>query len=164
MKRTKRAFEKHDILFWLGLPYAIIGGVFAVIGLTVAVLSQEWIFGLCFGGIGLIFLILGIIFLCRESRKRQTAKQLFESGRYIWGEVIELIPNYNVRINNRHPYIAKVRYVDAAGMVHIFKSPDIFQYLDQTVLHKQVKIYVEDDRYDRYYVDMDEILFKVQEH
>ena len=63
MKRTKRAFEKHDILFWLGLPYAIIGGVFAVIGLTVAVLAQEWIFGLCFGGIGLIFLILGIIFL-----------------------------------------------------------------------------------------------------
>lgn len=164
MKRTKRAFEKHDILFWLGLPYAIIGGVFAVIGLTVAVLAQEWIFGLCFGGIGLIFLILGVIFLRRESRKRQTAKQLFESGRYIWGEVIELIPNYNVRINNRHPYIAKVRYVDAAGMVHIFKSPDIFQYLDQTVLHKQVKIYVEDDRYDRYYVDMDEILFKVQEH
>ena len=164
MKRTKRAFEKHDILFWLGLPYAIIGGVFAVIGLTVAVLAQEWIFGLCFGGIGLIFLILGIIFLRRESRKRQTAKQLFESGRYIWGEVIELIPNYNVRINNRHPYIAKVRYVDAVGMVHIFKSPDIFQYLDQTVLHKQVKIYVEDDRYDRYYVDMDEILFKVQEH
>lgn len=164
MKRTKRAFEKHDILFWLGLPYAIIGGVFAVIGLTVAVLAQEWIFGLCFGGIGLIFLILGIIFLRRESRKRQTAKQLFESGRYIWGEVIELIPNYNVRINNRHPYIAKVRYVDAAGMVHIFKSPDIFQYLDQTVLHKQVKIYVEDDRFEKYYVDMDEILPDVREH
>ena len=164
MKRTKRAFEKHDILFWLGLPYAIIGGVFAVIGLTVAVLAQEWIFGLCFGGIGLVFLILGIIFLRRESRKRQTAKQLFESGRYIWGEVIELTPNYNVRINNRHPYIAKVRYVDAVGTIHIFESPNLYRYPDTSVLQKQVKVYVEDDRFEKYYVDMDEILPDVREH
>ena len=61
MRQNKKAFEKHDILFWLGLPYSIMGGVFAVIGLTVMILSGEWIFGLCFGGIGLIFLVLGII-------------------------------------------------------------------------------------------------------
>lgn len=165
MRKNKRAFEKHSVLFWLGLPYSIMGGLFVVIGIVVGlVILQEWIFGLCFGGIGLVFLILGIVFLKREHRKRQIARKLFEDGRYIWGEVVEVAPNYNIRVNNRHPYVAKVRYVDTAGMVHIFKSPDIFQYLDETVLHKQVKIYVEDDRYDRYYVDMDEILFKVQEH
>ena len=140
------------------------GGVFAVIGLTVMILSGEWVFGLCFGGIGLIFLVLGIIFLRRDHRRRQTARKLYENGRYIWGEVVELAPNYNIRVNNRHPYVAKIRYVDGAGVVHIFTSPNLYRYPDGSVLQKSVKVYVEDDTFQRYYVDMDEILPDVREH
>ena len=164
MRQNKKAFEKHDILFWLGLPYSIMGGVFAVIGLTVMILSREWIFGLCFGGIGLIFLVLGVIFLRRDHRRRQAARRLYENGRYIWGEVVELAPNYNIRVNNRHPYVAKIRYVDGAGIVHIFTSPNLYRYPDGSVLQKSVKVYVEDDTFQRYYVDMDEILPDVREH
>lgn len=164
MKNAKKAYEKHDIMFWLGLPYTILGGVFTAVGLVAGILSGEWIFAVCFSGIGLIFLVLGIVFLSRERKKRQAAKRLYESGRYIWGEVVETTPNYNIRVNNRHPYVAKVRYVDAAGVIHIFTSGNLYRYPDFSVMHRQVKVYVEDDRYQAYYVDMDEILPDVQEH
>lgn len=80
------------------------------------------------------------------------------------GEVVEITPNYNIRVNNHHPYVAKVRYVDAAGVIHIFTSGNLYRYPDFSVMHRQVKVYVEDDRYQAYYVDMDEILPDVQEH
>lgn len=68
MKNTKKAYEKHDIMFWLGLPYAILGGVFVVIGLVAGVQLGEWLFTVCFSGIGLIFLCWEWYF-CPEKEK-----------------------------------------------------------------------------------------------
>lgn len=154
-------------VFILGIVYTLLGGIFVVVGaiLTTILYEQETrMVGIIFASIGSIFLILGIVFLVIRNRKKKTAQRLIDGGKYLWAEIVELVPDYNVRINNRYPYIARARYVDGNGTVHIFKSNNLYGYVDDSVLHQQVKVYIEDNSFKKYYMDINEILPKVEEH
>lgn len=154
-------------VFILGIVYTLLGGIFVIVGaiLTAILYEQDArMVGIIFASIGSIFLILGIVFLIIQNCKKKTAQRLMDSGKYLWAEVIELVPNYNVRVNNRHPYVARARYVDGNGTVHIFKSHNLYGYVDESVLHQQVKIYTEDNSLKKYYMDIEEVLPKVEEH
>lgn len=154
-------------VFILGIVYTLLGGIFVVVGaiLTAILYEQETrMVGIIFASIGSIFLILGIVFLVIRNRKKKIAQRLIDGGKYLWAEIVELVPDYNVRINNRHPYIARARYVDGNGTVHIFKSYHLYGYVEESVLYQQVKVYIEDNSFKKYYMDIDEILPKVEEH
>lgn len=155
-----------SVLMILGIIYAVLGAIFLVVGKIVyrAVLEQGRIVGGIFAGIGSIFFILGVIFLILEGRKRRQIYRLLETGQYIEGEITDYKVNFNVTINNRHPYIVIARYLDPYGATHIFKSRNIYQYLEPSIIGRTVKIYVEDDTYSPYYVDMSEILSQYVEH
>lgn len=154
-------------VFILGIVYTLLGGIFVVVGaiLTAILYEQETrMVGIIFASIGSIFLILGIVFLVIRNRKKKIAQRLIDGGKYLWAEIVELVPDYNVRVNNRHPYIAHARYVDGNGTVHIFKSYHLYGYVEESVLYQQVKVYIEDNSFKKYYMDIDEILPKVEEH
>lgn len=163
----KKAKIRLNALWLLGIIYTILGGAFVLMGLVTALVtgdSDARLVGGIFAGIGSIFLVLGIMFLAIEIRKLRRANQLLEAGRFLWAEVIDCMPNYNVRINGRHPYTVVVRYVDGRGTVHLFKSGSLRMYVDPSAFGKQVKVYYEDESYKHYYVDVDSILQNVVEH
>ncbi len=162
---NRRKFGK-SALAVIGIIYLILGSVFLVLGLSLllAVPGDGRMIGGIFAGIGGIFALLGIIFLLVERRKNRQALRLLEGGRYIEGEIADFQINYNVSLNNRHPMIAVVRYADINGVVHVFRSRNIYQYLDPSLIGKTVKVYVEDDSFQKYYVDMSEALSQTIEH
>lgn len=154
-------------LLIIGIVYTILGGVFVTLGIVLAVAlwnTEEKMIGLIFGGIGSIFLVLGIVFLIIEIRKKRRADRILAEGRYVWGEIVDCVPNFNVRINGRHPYIAVARYTDPRGMSHVFKSRSLNIYREPDMIGKQVKIYYDNDSFKYYYIDMDGVLPNFIEH
>lgn len=163
----KKAKLGMSALLLIGAVYAVLGGVFVVLGTALLICLGEQdvrLVGVVFSGIGSVFLLLGILFLTIEGGKKRRANKLLAGGRYVWGEIVELVPNFNVRINNRHPYIAVVRYRDIYGVEHIFRSTNLRIYPDPALTGRKVKVYVRDERYKPYYVDMDEVLMRYVEH
>ena len=155
-------------LLIVGSIFTILGAVFLATGVIIYYALEEEegaiLFLLIFGGIGLLFFVLGVIFLIVELKKKLRNDKLLGAGNYVMAEVLEVTLNYNVAVNRRHPYIVRCRYQDMYGNVHIFKSRDL--YFDPTDLFKDqmVKVYVDGDNYKRYYVDIDEVLPNVIEY
>lgn len=163
----KKARIGQSALMIIGIIYTALGGTFVILGIALAALlrdSDAFMVGLIFGGIGAIFLILGIIFLIVELCKKKRSDALLASGHYILGEVVDIAANINVNVNGRYPYHIIVQYIDPHGVRHIFRSPGLRIFRDPELLGKKVKVYVENDNFKHYYVDVDEILPKYVEH
>lgn len=151
----------------LGAIYTPLGGFFVGIGIFLAAHfwgTENQMIGNIFILLGSPFLLLGILFLILVFRKKRRNDRLLNQGRFIWGEVINCEPNYNVRINGRCPYIVQVRYRDAAGVNHLFKSDSINLIGGPDLLGMRVKVYIEDDTYKHYYVDIEDGLPSYIEH
>ena len=163
----KKARIGQSALLIIGIIYTALGGTFVILGIALSALlrdSDAFMVGLIFGGIGAIFLILGIIFLIVELCKKKRSDALLASGHYILGEVVDIAANINVNVNGRYPYHIIVQYIDPHGVRHIFRSPGLRIFRDPELLGKKVKVYVENDNFKHYYVDVDEILPKYVEH
>lgn len=163
----KKARIGRSALLIIGIIYTALGGTFVILGAALAALlrdSDAFMVGLIFGGIGAIFLILGIIFLIVELCKKKRSDALLASGHYVLGEVVDIAANINVNVNGRYPYHIIVQYIDPHGVRHIFKSPSLRIFRDPELLGKKGKVYVENDNFKHYYVDVDEILPKYVEH
>ena len=155
-------------LLIVGSVFTILGAVFLATGVIIYYALEEEegaiLFLLIFGGIGLLFFVLGVIFLIVELKKKLRNDKLLNAGNYVMAQIMEVSLNYNVTVNRRHPYIVRCRYEDMYGNVHIFKSRDLF--FDPTDLLKVrlVKVYVDGENYKHYYVDIDGVLPNVIEH
>lgn len=163
----KKARIGRSALLIIGIIYTALGGTFVILDIALAALlrdSDAFMVGLIFGGIGAIFLILGIVFLIVELCKKRRSDALLASGHYILGEVVDIAANINVNVNGRYPYHIIVQYIDPHGVRHIFRSPGLRIFRDPELLGKKVKVYVENDNFKHYYVDVDEILPKYVEH
>ena len=164
----KRAKMGWNALRVIGIVYAILGGVFLLAGAGMFFLGggelELTIVGGVFILIGGIFGLLGGIFLAVEYGKRRRANRLIAAQKYIWGQVVDCQINYNVRINGRSPVVFLVKYVDSRGTTHIFRSHGVNTYRDPDYIGKQVKVYVSDDSFRHYYVDVEELLPNTVEH
>lgn len=154
---------------WIvSLVFALIGLVYLVIGCSLflgASDEEARIVASVFIPLGIVFLIAGgCIFLARRAKGRRAAK-IVASGRYLWAQIVEFRPNYNVRFNGRSPYMVVVRYTDGQGRHHIFKSESMMKLCpDPSLYGKQVKVYYEDDSFRHYYVDTQGLAGNVIEH
>lgn len=155
-------------LLIVGSIFTILGAVFLATGVIIyyALKEEEGaiLFLLIFGGIGLLFFVLGVIFLIVELKKKLRNDKLLGAGNYVMAEVLEVTLNYNVAVNRRHPYIVRCRYQDMYGNVHIFKSRDLFFNPTDLLKDRMVKVYVDGENYKHYYVDIDGVLPNVIEH
>ena len=146
------------ILGFMGTDYLILG-----VCLWMNLEEEVCIIGIIFTAVGGLLLLLALIFLMIVLKKHRNTQKLVEAGRYIWGDVVDCVPNYNVRVNGRHPYRLIVQYRDAMGTIHIFKSRDIYTYIVPAALNRKVKVYVSED-YKQYYVDAEDALALIVEH
>ena len=142
--------------------------IFGIMGLVYLGISIPMLLIDDFSSVFVIPLIFSIVadILCSiaavmgylEIKKRRQIDRMIQDNRYIWGEVVDISQNFNVRINNRHPYVVTVRYQDRRGMIHNFNSRNIMHYVDRAIMGKQVRVYYADDSFKTYHVDIDPLL------
>lgn len=164
--------RKRYIPFWSASRILIL--VFGMLGIGYLLIGGA----LCFWSdkddgalVGTIFLLLSAVFLlpavCIQIRlwvRERKARMLVQAGKYLWGEIVQIMPNYHVHINEQCLYNILVRYASPDGTIHIFKSPGHRIYPDPSIIGKQVRVYYADTRFKSYYVYLDGVLPQVVEH
>lgn len=156
-----------DALLIIGIIFSILGPVFIAIGILLFFTQngeEAIIFLSIYGGMGFIFLVIGLIFLAVKIKEKQRSNRLLRFGNYIMAEISETRINYNVRVNGRSPYVVECQYRDMEGNVHIFKSRYLYFNPETLFQDTMVKVYVEGDNYKHYYVDIDGVLPHVIRH
>ena len=154
----------------VGIVFTIIGAIFLVLGIVMGIgLRSEMGVGsiaflFAFGGMGLLFFTLGLVFLITLGNQKKNAKRLLENGNYVIAEIFDISQNYNVSVNNKHPFIVSCKYEAMDGVVHIFKSRYLYFNPEPLLKNNVVRVYVDNDNFKKYYVDIDEVLPTIVEH
>lgn len=108
-------------------------------------------------GVSIPFLIMGIVFLLVLKAKQNKKQNLLQNGRMVEAVVTGGQINYNVQVNNRHPWKLECKYEDPyTGATYLFSSNNIwkdpFLYVGQSV-----KVYMDRENPRKYYVDVDSL-------
>ncbi len=154
----------------VGIVFSIMGAVFLVLGIVIGIgLRKELgvesvIFTFSFGGMGLLFFVLGISFLIALGKKKKTAQRLLDNGNYIIAEICDISRVYNVQVNGQCPYVISCKYEAMDGTVHVFKSRYLYYNPESLLKNNVVRVYVDNDNFKNYYVDIDEVLPKIVNH
>ena len=155
----------------VGFIFTPIGAFFTLIAFLVWKLKPEWndpvgsvVFQSVFGGLGLIFLFLGLIFLGLDLHRRALLRRAYYSGNCVEAEIIRSVPQTNVSTYKGQPFVVECAYTDPSGIVHIYHSR--YLYTDVTDLLKSDEVPVYTDRYDYSvgFVDVDAILPEIRVH
>lgn len=169
-----------NVFFIVGIIFTIMGAIFTVVGIgitmgfyihggtmTVNGVPTYYepgtmgmgaaLFLAIFGGIGLIFVALGIIFLVISIRRIKTIERLKNDGVYVNARISAVERNLSVKINNRHPYYVLCEYEDIySGSIHEFRSDNILNNPGD-VVGTNITVYVDNNNWDLYYVDTESL-------
>ncbi len=140
------------IFFIVGLALAAVGVLVYAMGDRTAVVA----FGIQAG----VWLLLGgggLVYLALRRRRRE---ELLASGVRIQAEITDVYPDASITVNGRRPYRIACRYRDeGTKTIYTFRSePLLFdpgEFLDG---RRTVDVCVDRDRFDRYVVDVTELL------
>ena len=170
-RKPKFSFSALDII---GMIFAPLGLIFVVLGAALTLYGKNhpenmdgdpMLFLFVFSGIGAVFLVLGVVFLILMFCRRSLQSQIFTEGHYIMAQVTSVMPNYNVRVNGRTPYIAECSYTDPdTGVLHLFRSRNIYFDPTSILMDAQVAVYLRPHDYRHYYMDVDAILPQTEHH
>ena len=157
MDRRRRSYEPGP-LFVVGLVFLLFGISALLVALPVLLHVKNAdpdvrFLPFIFLGLGILFLIVGITCMTVLCRRRSRNEQLVKNGFYVTARVRDIYPNENVRINGRSPFVLECHYKDpTTGTVHVFKSENIMFYpIDAK--DTDIRVYVDPQNPDRYYVD-----------
>lgn len=94
----------------------------------IATFGGLYLFPLLFGGLGLVFTAVGIPLAVSGFRKRRTRSRLLRSGSEAWGEIVDIGPDFGVRINRQHPYVVRATWRNPfTGLEHTATSDYIMR-------------------------------------
>lgn len=116
----------------------------------------SWIFG----GVGAAVLITGIILIVASFRKKSRENQLKKTGMRLDARIVGIAVDPRLSSNYQHPYILQCQYEGPGGRVYLFKSGPIWYDPTNLLTDDHVPVYVERENYDRYYVDISQVLPK----
>lgn len=165
-RKAKRGFT---VLLMVGIIFAAIGIGYLI---TVAALfctmkvrrGESAFLMLNFGIMGVIFLFVGGICFAVEIKKQIRATRMRNAGRYVTAEITEISICNGIRINRRHPYVVVCSYQDMEGNIHQFKSRYLYFNPEPLLKDRYVRVYVDEENFRHYYVDIDEVLPNVVGH
>ena len=156
----------------LGFIFAPMGALFLAIGLFVGQSrSARWqspedpvIFRAIFCGIGGIFLLLGLIFLFIDLRRRYLQRRAYNCGNCVDARILGMAAQKNVNTFQGQPRMLEVAWTDGSGVVHVYRSR--YLYTDVTALLKSDTVPVYVDRFNENigFVDIDAVLPEIRIH
>jgi hypothetical protein len=104
--------------------WAIAALVFAIMGVMLTPLGLSLVLGIVTSFVGVPFLLLGLIFLglgiglfLRRLREARLTLRVLREGEAVRGEIVDVVENYSMRINGRHPWDIEYQF-EAAGQIH----------------------------------------------
>lgn len=148
----------------LGLLYLILGIVLWHAGAGDSPDAPQ-IFLCVFGGVGLVFLLVGGGLLWLDFRRRQAQRFAYEGGYSVMAKIAGVRVQKNVRMQHAHPYVVECHYRDPdTGVVHVCFSR--YLYFDPTDLltADQVPVYLNRQDGKTVFVDIDAVLPPTQVH
>lgn len=154
---------------WVCWLLWLMGVIFLGIGILVAFIVQKSgsvspqeaelfypLFLGVFGSFGLGMILAGTIVFVKIRTKEKLHKRLVQDGNYVWADILEIAPNYNMSINGRVSLALRCKYRHSDGQTYLFKS-GYLRFNPENMLINKDKIKVWFDRGDikKYYVDVD---------
>lgn len=117
--------------------------------------AERWLLPLVFGGIGLVFLLIGLLLTLSKLRTQRTAAQVKVSGRPIMATVTDVSLNSQLRLNGRSPWRIHAQWLDPeTNRVHVFDSEDVW-FDPAPYLGPEIRVLVDPKDVSRYWVDVD---------
>ena len=162
MERKK--YKMMDVFGILGAVFLPLGALLVGGGVIAYAFTKLIVFILSISVTGLPFLILGTVFLCVSAAKKKKIANLLENGRKINAKFNCVDINYAVKINHAHPYVVRCQYVDSIGVVHVFSSGILRFDPTEFLQDKEIPVYVDENNYKRYYMDLDSVLPDIKFH
>jgi len=102
---------------------------------------------LIFPGIGVIFLVLGLVFLLVAMHKRKARNWLMDNGRPVWAVVQGTEANWNIQINGRPATVLVATYKSMRFVSGAVSNRELQQ------IGEHVKVLIHPDNPDRYVFD-----------
>lgn len=120
------------------------------------------VFNILFGGIfalvGSVFALIGGTFTVKIVKKKRLEKALREKGYYIDAHIDDAVPT-NFRINNRPTYVIRCSYYSPDNrLIYSFTSEHIRFNPAGMLDGGTIRVYVDENDYSKYYVDISEII------
>lgn len=156
----------------LGFIFTPMGLLFVTLGLTLwQSKSVAWkhpddpvVFISVFGGVGGLFLILGLVFLAVDLRRRYLLRRAYDSGNCVNAKILGVNEQKNVNMVNGHPRVLECAWTDDSGVVHIYRSRYLYINVEKLLKSDTVPVYI--DRYNENvgFVDIDAVLPEIRIH
>lgn len=137
----------------VGIVFAIVGLIPLSIGIVFLIMMNSILALAITGGIGLVFVILGLSMVLASHIKEQKIEKIKSEGMALEAIIIDVEKSYYVKVNNRHPYILYAQYKDVFDdKTYDFKS-SFLMMKPRREPGETVRVYVMRDDYDTYYMD-----------
>ena len=144
----------------MGLIFAFVGGAFLVVGVMAGLEfygTELTEMGWSLAGIGGGVFLLGLAVIWLSGKQKTREQKLMAKGKYVLAEVVELSTDYATTVAGRHPQRFTVRYEDPEGNAYLLKSAPQHLPEDTDFTGRKVRVYLGDDEFKHYYVDMNSL-------
>lgn len=122
---------------------------------------SDLLFTLIFSGIGLIFILIGGIFLLVRYIKKSNYKKLKENGELIYANYLETIINRSYTVNGRHPFNIICEWNNPSdGKTYIFKSNNLWINPENIISERNINkfpVYIDLNSPKKYYLDINSV-------
>ena len=108
--------------------------------------------------VAVVCAVVGIVIGAREWLAAKKARELMESGKYVWGKVVGVETDTAIRVNGRYPSILVVEHTRPDGTKRLYKSRSLFLPRDMYFTGSQVRVYISRENDMIYHVDTDSLL------
>ncbi|PZW63624.1 uncharacterized protein DUF3592 [Pseudomonas sp. URMO17WK12:I1] len=89
--------------------------------------EQNWIGSLILGGIGAVFLALGLLFVLPPLLGKRRAAELLATGTPVQAEVVDVELNGGLTINGQSPYRIVAQWLNPqTNKLHVFRSENLW--------------------------------------
>ena len=114
-----------------------------------------WLLHFIFGGLGLVFSIIGISLLTAGFLKKSKEKKLRNHGVPIQAEFQRVERNTGITINGRNPFRLIAQWQDpATSKLHVFESANIWFDPTPFISKSQLTVFIDPNNPRRYHLDI----------
>ena len=144
------------VMTLVGAIFTLVGAVFTAVCLFLLLPNRLGAFLTgTFGGLGVVFLVLGLCFLVVPRRRQKTIARLLEQGTPVSARIEEVEVDRRFSMNYRHPFRIRCAWQDtASGRTHTFYSESVWYDPSPYLAGRQtLTVYLDPNDPRRYVVD-----------
>ncbi len=155
----------------IGMIFSPLGAFFVLLGLVLYSVgaghnpNDPMMFLYVFGGMGGVFLLIGLGLLGADVRRRSAMRRAVESGDYVLARIAGVQQRLNVNTRGTHPCVVECHYHNPdTGEIHVFFSRYLYFDPSDMFTSQEVPVYIDRMNEKTAFVDIDAVLPKVVLH